>query len=51
MPGEAAPVIGSSTELGIAASPEGLVTLGIYALGAYVVYRIAGALAHKGGLT
>lgn len=48
---EEASLIGETPTLGAAVNTQGLVTLGIYAIGAVVLYKVAGALAKKGGLT
>lgn len=46
-----ASLIGETPALGAAVNTHGLITLGIYAIGAVIVYKVAGALAKKGGLT
>jgi hypothetical protein len=48
---EEASLIGETPALGAAVNTKALITLGIYGIGAVVLYKLAGALAKKGGLT
>ena len=51
MPLEEASLIGEAPALGAGINAQGLVTLGIYAIGAVVLLKAAGVLAKKSGLT